>query len=373
MKYFLIAGEASGDLHASHLMRALKKHDSDAVFRFMGGDLMGAVSANRVMHYSETNYMMLDVVFHLRKVLQNMSRIRKAIEDWQPDALILVDYAGFNLRIAPRIHGRGPQVFYYISPKVWAWKQRRVKALQRFTDALFVILPFEVDYFRQRGLEAEYYGNPLMDSVAAFRADFVGSEAWLREKGLSDKPVVALLAGSRKKEIAAMLPVMAKVAEKHPDHHFVIAAAPSIAPSCYEPYLDKGLKIVYGETYALLESAVAGLVTSGTATLEAGLFNLPQVVLYRTMGVAYALAKRIIKINFISLVNLILNRELVLEVIQHDMFRRTETELGRILHDRKYRRQMEEGYKEMHALLGRDGVSDRVAGRMVECLNKKKL
>ncbi|MEZ5073187.1 MAG: lipid-A-disaccharide synthase, partial [Bacteroidales bacterium] len=294
---------------------------------------------------------------------------KDALAEWQPDAVIPVDYPGFNLRIARYASRRGLPVFYYISPKVWAWKQRRIESLRKYTRRLFVIFPFEVAFFHKAGMETEYFGNPLLDEVGRFRKEFEGANAWKKGKGWEGMDLVALLAGSRKKEIAAMLPVMARVAREHPAYRFVVAGAPSISPEFYAPFLESGdLDIVYGETYALLESAQAGLVTSGTATLEAGLFGLPQVVLYRTSALAYSLAKRLIKINFISLVNLVLGRELVKEVIQKDMFDLANRELGRILDDGDYRRAMQEGYREMRSLLGDEGVSPQVAQRMVNLL-----
>ncbi|MCK4746146.1 MAG: lipid-A-disaccharide synthase [Bacteroidales bacterium] len=369
MKYFLIAGEASGDLHASNLMKVLLRHDHQAEFRFMGGDLMGACSGGMVMHYRETSYMMLDVLFHLRKIFRNMRRLKSEIRTWQPDVLIPVDYPGFNLRMARFANSIGIRVFYYISPKVWAWRQKRIEQLRKYTSRLFVILPFEVKFFHGFGMEVEYFGNPLVDSVRDFRNGFVGVDQWKEKTGLDQRPVVALLAGSRRKEIEAMLPVMVNVAQEHTGYQFVVAGAPSIEPSLYDRYLDgSGIGIVYGETYALLESAFAGMVTSGTATLEAALFNVPQVVLYRTGSMAYAIAKRLIKINFISLVNLIRGTQLVAEIIQLKMGQRAGGELARILGDREYRDSMKSGYAEIRKELGEPGVTERVGRQMMELL-----
>jgi lipid-A-disaccharide synthase len=371
MKYFLIAGEASGDLHASNLMRELFKHDPAAEFRFMGGDLMEGVAPGLVMHYRETSYMMLDVLLHLGKILRNMRKIKSEIRKWRPDAVIPVDYPGFNMRMAKYATSLGLPVHYFISPKVWAWKQRRIKQLKQYTNRLFVILPFEVEYFLRFGMEVEYFGNPLVDGVKHFTDHFEGKDAWKAYAGLDQRPVVALLAGSRVREIEATLPVMLRVAAGNPDYQFVVAGAPSIDPGFYSTYL-QGLdvKIVHGETYALLSVAHAGMITSGTATLEAALFHVPQVVVYRTGPMAYALAKRIIKINFISLVNLILGRGLVREIIQDDLYERSEAELSRILEDRDYRQGILDGYREMEGLLGETGVSGRIAARMVELLKE---
>ena len=372
MKYFLIAGEASGDLHASNLMKEIRQRDADAVFRFMGGDLMGAVSDGMVMHCLETSYMMLDVVFHLGKILGNMRKMKAELRSFRPDAVILVDYPGFNLRMARFAMRSGLKVFYYISPKVWAWRQGRVKQLEKHTDRLFVIFPFEEEFFHRFNLQVEYFGNPLVDAVGDFRRDFRGSGEWKKAHGMDDRPVVALLAGSRKKEIEAMLPVMVRVAMKHPGYQYVVAGAPSIDPSFYEPYLrETPVKLVHRETYALLESAHAGMVTSGTATLEAAMLDVPQLVLYRTGYPAYVLGKRMIKVNFISLVNLIYGEKLVEEFIQKDLFRRTDRELARLLDDAEYRERMLEGYREVRHRIGGEGVSGRIAERMVEIIKGK--
>lgn len=369
MKYFLIAGEASGDLHASNLMKELLQLDSQAEFRFMGGDRMKSVSDGMVMHYRETNYMMLDVLFHLRKIFRNMRRLKSAIQRWQPDVVIPVDFPGFNMRMARFAISRGLKVFYFISPKVWAWKQRRIEHLRKYTSRLFVILPFEVEFFHRFGMKVEYFGNPLVDGVTDFRNEFKGAAVWKTKHGLDGRPIVALLAGSRRKEIETILPTMVEVAREHPGFQFVVAGAPAMDSSLYDRYLNgSDIRIVYRETYALLESACAGMVTSGTATLEAALFDTPQVVLYKTGRLAYAIAKRLIKINFISLVNLIYGKELVVEVIQKDMHRRAGKELSRILGDPEYQKGMREGYRKLRSKLGENGVSERISRRMVELL-----
>ncbi|MEA3460711.1 MAG: lipid-A-disaccharide synthase [Bacteroidota bacterium] len=372
MKYFLIVGEASGDLHASNLMKGLLESDPQAEFCYMGGELMEAVSPGMVMHYRETSYMFLDVLFHLPKIFRNMRLIKGKILEWNPDVLIPVDYPGFNMRMARFASGHGIRVFYYISPKVWAWKQRRVKSLKKYVNRLFAILPFEVAFFRRFNMEVEYFGNPLVDHVGRFWEEFEGKEEWLKKNKMVQKPLVALLCGSRIKEIETTLPSMLTLAGEHPEYQFVVAGAPSMDSSIYEQYLTgTDVKIVYNETYALLACAEAGLVTSGTATLEAALFELPQVVLYRTSQLAYGIAKRLIKINFISLVNLIYGKKLVEEVIQKDMTARTREELDLILKDEAYRREMREGYRKIKDDLGKEGVSQRIGKRMIELLKVK--
>lgn len=369
MKYFLIAGEASGDLHASNLMKGLISADPQARFRYMGGQKMEEVAGESVIHYRETNYMMLDVLLHLRKIFRTMRFLKEEIRKWKPDVVIPVDYPGFNLRMSRYAHSLGIRVFYFISPKVWAWKQRRVAALKKFTDRLFVILPFEVEFFRRFGLEVEYHGNPLVDPVSDFMRQFEGSIAWRSRHGLDQRPLVALLAGSRTKEIEAMLPLMVRLAPRYPEHQFVVAGAPSIEPVFYTRFLEgTRVKIVFGETYGLLASSEAGIVTSGTATLEAAMFGLPQAVVYKTGWPAYFLAKWIIKVNFISLVNLIQGKELVKEIIQKNLYVRMKDELDRILKDASGREVMQAEYREMMGKLGAEGVSSRIGKRMVEIL-----
>jgi len=370
MKYFLIAGEASGDLHASNLMKELLVADPDAEFCFMGGDLMQGVADEMVMHYRETSYMFLDVLFHLGKIFRNMRLIKRRILEWKPDVLIPVDYPGFNMRMARFASEHGIRVYYYISPKVWAWKQRRVKSLKKYVNRLFTILPFETDFFKKFNMEVEYFGNPLVDQVAGFREQFEGAKAWRMKQGFDQRPLVALLSGSRVKEIETTLPSMLTLAREHPDYLFVVAGAPSIDSSVYQQFLQgTDVKLIFNETYALLDCAEAALVNSGTATLEAALFELPQVVLYRTSKLAYSIAKRLIKIKFISLVNLIYGKKLVEEVIQKDMTNLTRIELNRILNDSSYREEMKEGYRVLKADLGERGVSQRIGKRMIELLN----
>jgi len=333
---------------------------------------MAGVAGEMVMHYKETNYMMLDVVLHLRKILRNMRTIRKAIAGWSPDVVIPVDYPGFNMRIARFSSSLGLKVFYFISPKVWAWRQGRVQKIKKYTSKLFVILPFEVEYFRRFGMEVEYHGNPLVDGTSRFMSGFGDPARWLSSRGMDGRPVVALLAGSRKKEIEATLPHMVRLASSYPGFQFVVAGAPSLEPSFYEPFIkDTPVRIVFGETYPLLASADAGLVTSGTATLEAALLGVPQAVVYKTGWLAYAIARLIVKVNFISLVNLILGSELVVEIIQKDLYTRLRSELDKIMGDRDYSHSMMEGYGKIREKLGEPGVAERIGRRMVALLNSE--
>ncbi len=379
MKYYLIVGEASGDLHASHLMAALKEEDSQAEFRFFGGDLMAAVGGVMVKHYKELAYMgFIPVLLHLRTIFANMKRCKEDIVTWQPDVLILVDYPGFNLDIAKFVHAntRIP-VFYYISPKIWAWKEYRIKNIKRDVDELFSILPFEVEFFEgKHGYPIHYVGNPTVDEVTAFLASSSETfDDFVRANGLSAKPVIALLAGSRKQEIKDNLPDMLRAAASFPDYQLVLAGAPDISPEYYKRYVGGvDVKIIFNKTFPLLRQAEAALVTSGTATLETALFRVPQAVCYHTpIGKVIAFLKRhILKVKYISLVNLIANREVVKELVADTMtVEQVRSELNRILYDKEYRRQMLEGYEYMASCLGEAGAPKHAAREMVALLRRR--
>ena len=376
MKYYIIVGEASGDLHASNLMKALKKVDSEAQFRFFGGDLMSAVGGERVKHFRDTAFMgFVPVVMNLRTILSNMKMCRNDIVTWNPDVLILVDYPGFNLSIAKYIHKNTDiPVYYYISPKIWAWKERRIKNIKRDVDKLFSILPFEVDFFEKKhGYRINYVGNPCVDAIDAFvREKAVKRDIFIGSNKIPDKPIVALLAGSRKQEIDLNLPIMLEAMKRFPDYQPVIAGAPSIDKEYYAPYLKDGACIVFGQTYDILNNAHAALVTSGTATLETALFRVPQVVCYATpMPKFYSfLKKHFLKVKYISLVNLVADREVVRELVSVDMsLSNVVDELGRILPaDGKERAVMLKEYDRMIDILGAPGASERAAEKMVSFL-----
>ena len=379
MKYYLIVGEASGDLHASHLMAALKEEDPQAEFRFFGGDLMAAVGGTLVKHYKELAYMgFIPVLLHLRTIFANMKRCKKDIVAWQPDVLILVDYPGFNLDIAKFIHShtRIP-VFYYISPKIWAWKEYRIKNIRRDVDELFSILPFEVEFFEQKHhYPIHYVGNPTLDEVDAFQSAYAeDAETFARTNGLSSQPIIALLAGSRKQEIDSNLPIMIQAAEAFPDYQPVLAGAPGISSDYYQKYIEHArVKVVFGKTYPLLSHASVALVTSGTATLETALFRVPQVVCYyMSMGrIVSVLRKMILKVKYISLVNLIAGKEVVKELVADDMtLANVKGELKQILGHTEYWKQMLEGYRQMASRLGKAGAPRRAAHQMV-CLLKER-
>lgn len=376
MKYYLIVGEASGDLHASNLMKSLKAVDADAQFRFFGGDLMSAVGGERVKHYRELAYMgFVPVLLHLRTIFSNMKLCKKDILEWNPDALILVDYPGFNLSIAEFIHKNSNiPVYYYISPKIWAWKEYRIKNIKRDVDELFSILPFEIDFFEKKhGYKINYIGNPCVDAVDAFLKNSpISRGEFLKQNNLPDKPLVALMSGSRKQEIVANLPLMLEAMKAHPEYHPVIAGAPGIDKDFYAPYLESGASILFGQTYDILNNAHAALVTSGTATLETALFNVPQVVCYATpMAKLYSwLKKHFLKVRFVSLVNLIANSEVVCELVAADMnVPNIKVELNSILPaDSEKRATMLKEYSRMMDILGESGASERAAHKIVALL-----
>ena len=378
MKYYLIVGEASGDLHASHLMAALKVEDPQAEFRFFGGDLMAAVGGTMVKHYKELAYMgFIPVLLHLRTIFANMKRCKEDIVAWQPDVVILVDYPGFNLSIAKFLRAKTHiPVYYYISPKIWAWKEYRIKNIKRDVDELFSILPFEVEFFEDKHhYPIHYVGNPTVDEVTLFRAEYPETfDGFVRENNLDSKPIIALLAGSRKQEIKDNLPDMLRAASAFPEYQLVLAGAPGISPDYYHEYIgDAKVKILFGQTYRLLQQAEAALVTSGTATLEAALFRVPQAVCYHTpIGKVISFLRRhILTVKYISLVNLIANREVVKELVADTMtVEQARAELERILYDKDYRQRMLDGYEYMAERLGDAGDPKRAAQEMVRLLRK---
>lgn len=379
MKYYLIVGEASGDLHASNLMKALKELDAEADFRFFGGDLMSAVGGTRVKHYKELAYMgFIPVLLHLRTIFRNMDLCKKDIQTWNPDVVILVDYPGFNLKIAEFVkkHTSIP-IYYYISPKIWAWKEYRIKNIKRDIDELFSILPFEVPFFEGHQYPIHYVGNPCVDAVDTFKKGYTETfEVFTSSHQLSSKPMIALLAGSRKQEIKDNLPLMLEAAKKFTkDYQLVLAGAPSMDTSSYQPYLreDVPVRIVFGQTYPLLAHAKAALVTSGTATLETALFKVPQVVCYYTpIGKFISwLRKKILKVQFISLVNLVAGKEVVRELVADSMtVPNVQYELNALLYDKAYRNNMLAEYDRMIDILGPAGASRQAAKKMLEKLKK---
>ncbi len=372
MKYYIIAGEASGDLHASKLMNGLKKQDADADFRCWGGDLMEDAGGVLVKHYRDLAFMgFVEVLMNIRTILRNMKFCKQDILEYKPDVLILVDYPGFNLRMAEFAAKQGIRVFYYISPQVWAWKRSRVHKIKKYVERMYVILPFEKDFYTKFDYEVDFVGHPLLDAIQSETDD----EKNIRiEAGLNNKAVVAVLPGSRKQEIKKMLPVMMEMIKHFPDHQFVIAAAPSAPESYYDAAEGiEGVKIIKGNMHAILRIADTAMVTSGTATLETALFKVPEVVCYKGGWISYYIAKRLIKdIKYISLVNLIMDREVVKELIQGEFNAgRLKKELTRLISDEQYRSQMLSDLETLHQKLGGPGASEKAAGLMCERLMNK--
>lgn len=376
MRYYLIAGEASGDLHASHLMKSLQKEDPQAQFRFFGGDMMAAVGGTMVKHYRELAYMgFVPVLLHLPTILRSMKMCKQDIVSWQPDVVILVDYPGFNLDIAKFLKAKTQiPAYYYISPKIWAWKEYRIKNIRRDISQLFSILPFEVDFFEgKHHYPIHYVGNPTASEVAEFRKNYKESrEVFCQKNGLStEKPIIALLAGSRRQEIKDNLPTMLQVAADFRDYQLVVAGAPGVDDDYYAKFLSANnsitVHLVKKQTYALLSHAHAALVTSGTATLETALFRVPQVVCYETplpLFIGY-MRKKVLSVKYISLVNLVANREVVTELVA-DTFtpQNIHNELARIL-DGPDRQRMLDGYEEVAHILGDKQAPDEAARLMV--------
>jgi len=365
VKYYIIAGEASGDLHASNLMKAIKKEDALADFRFWGGDLMQAVGGTLVSHYKERAFMgFIEVLFNLRKILGYIKFCKKDIAKYQPNHIIFIDNSGFNLRIAKWAKEQNFRTNYYIAPQVWASRSGRVKDIKRDIDAMFVTLPFEEEFYKKYDYKVNFVGHPLLDAIANRKP--IDEKSFRKQYNLSDKPIIALLPGSRKQEIKKMLSVMLKMITKFKDYQFVIAGAPSQDFEFYKQFIKNDeVSFIDNKTYDLLSVSYAALVTSGTATLETALFKVPQVVCYKGSIISYQIGKRIINIDFISLVNLILNRESVTELIQNDFNKkRLEKELKKILNKKK-REQLFNDYFELETKLGGKGASENVAKLIV--------
>ncbi len=368
-KLYVIAGEASGDLHSSNLMKALLEENSSIEFRYWGGDKMAAVEPKGlVKHIKELAFMgFLEVLLNLRTILKNISFCKKDIEGFAPDALVLVDYPGFNLRIAEWAKSKGIKVYYYISPQVWAWKQSRVHKIKKVVDHMFVILPFEKEFYAKFEMEVEYVGHPLIDEITKFKQ---GNDALsLRQRNsLDERPILAVLPGSRKQEITKKLPIMLAAVEGIDSHQVVIAGAPNLDDSFYKSF-SKNVQIIYGETYAVLANAHTAVVTSGTATLETALFKVPEVVCYKGSELSYRIARRLIKVKYISLVNLIMDKEIVKELIQKEcnpVLIRQEVE--RLIGDETYRKSMLEAYNSLEIVLGGVGASKKVAQSLLKTI-----
>lgn len=371
MNYYIIAGEASGDLHGSNLIKELKNLDKDAIVRCWGGDLMDAAGAMLVKHYRDLAFMgFAEVIKNLPVILNNLKFCKQDIEEFHPDVLVLIDYPGFNLRIAKWAKQKGFKVIYYISPQVWAWKESRVKLIREVVDKMLVILPFEKEYFENKwNYKVEFVGHPLVQVIN----DFLGSSSTI----IKGPPIIALLPGSRKQEIAKKLPIMLEASKFFPGYKFIVAKAASLENDFYVPFLNKypGVSTVTNQTYSLLSTASAALVTSGTATLETALFGVPQVVCYKGSSISYQIAKRLVKIKYISLVNLIMNKEVVKELIQDELTVQNLTkELDSILNNEEKRKQIEDDYTALRNLLQQhNNASEKAAEIIVNFLKTTSL
>lgn len=373
MKYYIIAGEPSGDLHGSKLMRGIRNHDAKAEFRFSGGDSMAAIGGkdNMLYHYKEMSFFgFVQVVMNLRTIFRQIDDTKRDIEAFNPDVVVLIDYPAFNLRIAKWAKARGIKVYYYIAPKVWAWKERRVKCLRRYVDRLYTIFPFETDYFRGHGIEPIFCGNPLTDDIAERRAMLPTSEAFRSECHLDGRPIVALLAGSRVSEIKANLPDMVALARRFTEYQFVVTAVPWIDKALYDRYIgDSGVKYVCDRTQHTLAHSVAAIVTSGTATLETALMGIPEVVLYHVPWLYEKLKPYFLRIPYISLVNINLGREAVRELVRAKLPpEEAAAELTAILPKGRDRERMLRDFDELRQMIGREGASERVAEDIVKTL-----
>ncbi len=369
MKYYIIAGEASGDLHASNLMRALKQNDLEAEFRFWGGDLMQEQGGQLVKHYRELAFMgFVEVLFNLKTILKNISFCKEDIKKFKPDAIIFVDYPGFNLRIAKWAKKEGYPTHYYISPQIWAWKENRIKEIKRDIDHMYVILPFEKEFYEEKhNFPVHFVGHPLIDAIGQKKLPDIA--AIKKEYGLDERPIIAILPGSRKQEISKMLEVMLSITPDFPEYQFVIAGAPSQDAAFYAPFIkQKNIMLIMNKTYDVLSLAHAAMVTSGTATLETALFKIPEVVCYKGSYISYQIARRIIKLNYISLVNLIMNQEVVKELIQNDFNTKTlKKEFKKILEE-KHRSKIFKDYFELEQKLGGKGASEKTAQLIIKAI-----
>jgi lipid-A-disaccharide synthase len=362
MKYYIIVGEASGDLHASNLMKSLKKYDSKAEFRFWGGDLMQAQGGTLVKHYRNLAFMgFAEVIMNLRTILKNIAICKKDVLNYRPDRLILVDYPGFNMRIAEFAKKNEIPVHYYISPQIWAWKENRIEKIKRDVDEMYVILPFEKPFYEDKHqFPVHFVGHPLLDAISNKLSP--SEEDFRKTHQLGEKPIIALLPGSRKQEINKMLSVMLEMIEDFPSYQFVIAGAPSQEFEFYQPFLKNyNVKFISNKTYDLLANSYAAIVTSGTATLETALFKVPQIVCYKANPISYMIAKRLVNLKYISLVNLIMDKDVVTELLQDNFNpKRLKMELHKIL-DENHRKEVFMNYFELEKMLGGKGASDRIA------------
>ena len=370
LKLYVIAGEASGDLHGSNLIKALSTETSNLEFRSWGGDKMQAEGGNVVKHIRDLAFMgFVEVIANIRTILRNIKECKADIEVFKPDAIILIDYPGFNLRIAEWAKEKGIKVIYYISPQVWAWKQSRVHKIKRWVDHMYVILPFEKEFYAKFDYDVEYLGHPLLDAIDNFKKDQQPKDAFYKEHGLNQQPIIAILPGSRKQEVSVKLPIMLEAVKNYSNYQIVVAGAPSLDVDFYASLVNDEVKIIHGKTYDLLSNSEAAIVTSGTATLETALLGIPEVVCYKGSEISYRIAKRLIKINYISLVNLIMDREVVKELIQHECNANAiREELNKIIEGGSSRQEMLSDFTELRTKLGAGGASKNVAQSLLKTI-----
>jgi len=376
MKYFIVSGEASGDLHGANLVKKIKHFDPQAEFEYWGGDLMNEVIGKKPLkHIKELAFMgFSEVLKNIRTIFKNIKLCKTQISNYQPDVVIMIDYPGFNFKLFDHIKKQGIKIFYYISPTVWAWKENRVKKIKEFVDEMFVILPFEEPFYQKHNYKVNYFGHPLLDEIVHYNTGVKPSLGIFKKThNLDDRPIIALLPGSRVQEIKVKLPIMLSLVDSYPDYQFVVSVAPALDLDFVQKVAgDSDVKFVVNKTYDLLSHSYAGLITSGTATLETALFKVPQVVCYKGNAASFQIAKRIVDIKYISLVNLILDREVVTELIQGDLTSENlKTELDKLLDD-NHRTQLAKDYKELEDILGGAGASERIAEVMVEKLKTTK-
>ena len=371
MKYYIISGEASGDLHGANLMKALLKAEPNAEVRFWGGDLMQNVGGTLVKHYKDLAFMgFAEVITNLRTILRNIDFCKKDIKKFNPDVLIFIDYPGFNMRIAQWAKKQNYDTHYYISPQIWAWKEGRIKAIKRDINHMYVILPFEKDFYEKKHhFPVHYVGHPLLDEIEDFKQNKTNN--FIKDHQLDDRPIIALLPGSRKQEITRLLTEMLGIVDNYPQYQFIIAGAPGLTLDFYKPFIkQENVRLILNDTYNLLNNAYAAIVTSGTATLETALFKVPQVVVYKANALSYQIAKRIIKLKYISLVNLIMNEEIVTELIQENCNTTTiKNEFNKVINNLE-RQKMLGKYHELSKVLGGGGASERVINIIKKTLRK---
>ncbi|TAF66684.1 MAG: lipid-A-disaccharide synthase [Cytophagales bacterium] len=369
MKYYLIAGERSGDMHAANLMKEIQKKDPKAQFRFWGGDAMSQIAGEPVVHYQKMAFMgITEVIKNLRTIFRLIAQCKKDLLQYQPDVVILIDYAGFNLRIAKFAKKNNIKTFFYISPKIWAWNTKRAYKIKKIIDKMFVIFPFEVDFYQQFNYKVDYVGNPLLDAIAQFQPN-----PQFREKyQLNPQPIIALLPGSRKQELHHMLPKMLEVSQQFPDYQCIVAGVRNLPETLYQNLqLYPQVRIIYDDTYNLLANAEAAIVTSGTATLETALFQIPQVVVYQTNPLSFSIGIRLVKIKHFSLANLVAQKEIVKELIQNNFTVKNTTQaLKNILKGNSEREKMLQDYQELLSKIGEVGASERTATLMLKYLNE---